>query len=67
MNTIEQSVGGRNTSMTNFKDDKLSMGTLHRGSSVPAKFMQPMGRNAEKDFDPDFGKPWVPKRKRGSI
>ena len=26
-----------------------------------------MGRNAEKDFDPEMGKPWVPKRKRGSI
>ena len=51
----------------NFIDDQLSMGTYHRGTSVPTKYQQPMGRNAEKDLDPDFGKPWIPKRKRGSI
>jgi hypothetical protein len=26
-----------------------------------------MGKNAEKDFDPELGKPWIPKRKRGPI
>ena len=58
---------GRNTSLVQIVDDQLSLGTLHRGTSVPTKYMQPMGRNAEKDFDPDMGKPWVPKRKRGPI
>jgi hypothetical protein len=65
--TIDQSIGGRNASMGTIGDDKISMKSYHRSGSVPARFLQPMGRAAEKDFDPDFGKPWIPKRKRGSI
>jgi hypothetical protein len=36
-----------------------------RGTSVPARFKQPMGTKATADFDPDIGKPMVWKRKRG--
>jgi hypothetical protein len=61
------SVQGRNVSQANFADDQLSMATYHRGTSVPAKYQQAIGRGVEKDLDPDFGKPWIPKRKRGAI
>ena len=61
------SIQGRNVSQGNFADDQLSMATYHRGTSVPAKYQQPIGRGVDKDFDPEFGKPWVPKRKRGQI
>jgi len=36
-------------------------------TSVPSRFLQPMGTKANNDVDPDIGKPMVWKRKRGFI
>ena len=38
-----------------------------RPTSVPARFLQPLGSKANEEVDPDIGKPMVWKRKRGQI